>query len=329
MMLDMFEVGPCQNAYEMSYLNGQRINCSLSRNPHNPNSQPLITALSEANRKKYPKYWDELTGTADGSGVPILSLILSNFRKEILPFLPKTAKTLHTETPDDCLTVLVLSDSMAIAVHNEDANVALGHTECSPLQKVLQYNFHKRLCLSSRLPNGLSFTSYTYAGELPSWAFGFNSNALAFILNSVPPAAEIIAGGTGQNFVSRDLLEATWMDDALILLNVETASRKRISVHTVEGIPLFHAYMYLHLQVQQVKDDNSISRQRRAAELPKMSQADFLSLLGDTSNKQYPIYMTGPTLYTLCTTVIDLEKQTVSLLQGNPKKGQVSHVFQM
>ncbi|KAF5181675.1 hypothetical protein FRX31_028737 [Thalictrum thalictroides] len=350
-MLDMFEVEPCKNAYEMGYLIGQRfsnlINSRLATDlilqnqllpfARSPESQSLITALSEANRKKYPRYWDELTGMADGSGVPILSLILLNFRKEILPFLPKKEKTLHNDTPDDCSTVLVVSDSMAIAAHNEDANVALvGHT----------------YLIKARLSNGLSFTAYTYAGELPSCAFGFNSNALAFTLNSVPPAEEeIIAGGIGRNFVSRDLLEATSMDDALLrihsaevsighsynlidtrtrkLLNVETASRKRISVHTVVGTPFFHANMYLHLQVQQVKDDNSISRQTRAAELPKQSEVDFLSLLGDTSNKQYPIYMTGPTLYTLCTTVIDLDKQTVSIFQGNPKNGQVSHVFQM
>jgi len=38
----------------------------------------------------------------------------------------------------------------------------------------------------------------------------------AFTLNSVPPCEdEIVAGGIGRNFVSRDLLEATSMDDAL------------------------------------------------------------------------------------------------------------------
>lgn len=38
----------------------------------------------------------------------------------------------------------------------------------------------------------------------------------AFTLNSVPPCEdEIAAGGIGRNFVSRDLLEATSIDDAL------------------------------------------------------------------------------------------------------------------
>lgn len=56
------------------------------------------------------------------------------------------------------------------------------------------------------LSNGLSFTAFTYAGELPSCAFG---------LNAVPPVPdEILAGGIGRNFVSRDLLESTDLEDA-------------------------------------------------------------------------------------------------------------------
>lgn len=38
----------------------------------------------------------------------------------------------------------------------------------------------------------------------------------AFTLDSDPPAEdEIVAGGIGRNFISRDLLEATSMDDAM------------------------------------------------------------------------------------------------------------------
>lgn len=54
--------------------------------------------------------------------------MLLNFRKEILPFVPKTAVSLGADA-EDCSDVLVVCDSMAVAAHNEDANVALlGHT---------------------------------------------------------------------------------------------------------------------------------------------------------------------------------------------------------
>ncbi|XP_050230255.1 uncharacterized protein LOC126679300 [Mercurialis annua] len=349
--LEIFEVGPCKNAYQTGFLIGQKFSDKIRnristdlilQNQLRPfakslESKQLIEALTENNRNKFPGYWDELLGTADGSGVPVLDMILINFRKEILPFLPNTGTDSKVETSDDCSDVLVVSDDMALAAHNEDANVALvGHT----------------YIIKGNMSNGQSFIGYTYAGELPSCAFGFNTHGMAFTLNSVPPTTdEIMAGGIGRNFISRDLLEATSIDDALTrihssevsvghsynlidirtrkILNVETASRNRVSVHEVGASPFFHANMYLHLQVQQVQDDNSTSRQERANVLPKQSKKDFLSILGDMHDKQYPIYMTGPTLYTLCTALIDLDDQTLSIIEGNPTKGEVSYVFSM
>lgn len=48
----------------------------------------------------------------------------------MLAFMPKNeAVSIPEDTVDDCSDVLVVSHDMAIAVHNEDANVALvGHT---------------------------------------------------------------------------------------------------------------------------------------------------------------------------------------------------------
>ncbi|XVF13031.1 hypothetical protein REPUB_Repub08aG0172700 [Reevesia pubescens] len=349
--LEMFEVGPCEDDCQLGFLIGQKF-CNQIRSrlagdlilqnqllpfARTPQAKPLIKALSQTNQKKFPRYWAELLGTAEGSGVPFLDILLVNFRKEILPFISNTVTNSNADTTDDCSDVLVVSDLMALAAHNEDANVALvGHT----------------YLIKGKLPNGVSFIAYTYAGELPSCAFGFNSHGLAFTLNSVPPTeAEILPAGIGRNFVSRDLLEATSIADASarirssevsvghsynlidihtrMILNIETASRSRVSVHEVGAAPFFHANMYLHLQVQQVHDENSISRQKRAAVLPQGSKTDFLSLLGDIEDRKYPIYMTGPTLYTLCTAVIDLDEKTLTIIEGNPKNGIVSHVFSM
>ncbi|WVZ22833.1 hypothetical protein V8G54_001377 [Vigna mungo] len=331
--LEMFEVGPCKDAYEMGLLIGQRFSKLIRSRVakdlilqnhlrpfalgHTPHSESLLKALFHANKTKFPTYWDELLGTAAGSGVPLLDILLINFRKEILAFIPKEgAKGPTVDTSDDCSDVVVVGESMAIVAHNEDANVALvGHT----------------YLIKGILPDGLFFVGYTYAGELPSCAFGFNSHGLAFTLNSVPPAEdEIVAGGIGRNFISRDLLEAASMDDALSriqgsevsvghsynlietktrrIFNVETASRNRISIY-------------------EVHDENSMSRQKRASVLTKKSKGDFLSLLGDIDDKNYPIYMTGPLLHTLCTALIDLDEQTLSIIEGNPKKGAVSYVF--
>lgn len=43
----------------------------------------------------------------------------------------------------------------------------------------------------------------------------------------------------------------------------------------------------------EVQDENSISRQRRAAQLSAESKSAVLSILGDSADEKYPIYMTG------------------------------------
>nr|GMD05559.1 uncharacterized protein LOC109165739 isoform X1 [Ipomoea batatas]GMD11838.1 uncharacterized protein LOC109165739 isoform X1 [Ipomoea batatas] len=147
--VEIFEVGPCENSYQLGFLIGQRfsklIRSRLATDlilqnqllpfAQSPLSTPLIHSLSETNRKAFPGYWDELRGTSDGSGVPFLQILLLNFRKEILPFIrneetqPKGNNKNNNDDGDDCSDILVVNDSMAIAAHNEDANVALvGHT---------------------------------------------------------------------------------------------------------------------------------------------------------------------------------------------------------
>ncbi|KAG9149217.1 hypothetical protein Leryth_003207 [Lithospermum erythrorhizon] len=349
--LELFEVGPCENSYHIGFLIGQRFSNQISSRMSTDNilkdqlipfvqtqeGQTLLQALKETNQKKYPDYWNELLGTAEGSGVPFLEILLVNFRKEIIPFIPKIGTNFKEEINDDCSDILVVNDTMAVAAHNEDGNVALiGHS----------------YLIRGHLSNGVSYTAYTYAGELPSCAFGFNSHGLAFTLNSVPPSVdEIEPGGVGRNFISRDLLEAESINDAMSriqssavsvghsynlidirtrrILNVETASRNRSSVLEIGDVPLFHANMYLHLQVQQANDENSLRRQKKASSLPKKSKGDFLALLGDMNDREYPIYMTGPVLYTLCTAVLDMDEQTLSITEGNPKEHEASYVLSM
>ncbi|KAK9698502.1 hypothetical protein RND81_08G109300 [Saponaria officinalis] len=327
----------------------------------------------------------KLIGVAEGSGVPIL---------DRMPFVPKKEGVNILEdvdTPDECSDVLVVKDAMAIAAHNEDANVAL----------------------IANFEDGLSYTAYTYAGELPTCAFGFNTYEVAFTLNSVAPLEEeIVAGAIGRNFVSRDLLEATSISDAIEnhlnqktklmirpvnasyfghpsnhvqiggsqdsnlgshgdrvtegsdiiesshqlyllvittisnlidipsrkIINVEAASKNRISVYEIGSTPFFHANMYLHLQVPQVITVKGIDIQKRssfsqktvkAASLPKETKDDFLSVLGNTDDDKYPLYTTGPKLYTLCTAVFDLGTPSLSIIEGNPKEGRTAHVFHM
>ncbi|XWS38276.1 hypothetical protein CRYUN_Cryun19dG0117800 [Craigia yunnanensis] len=238
-MLEMIEVGPCEDDYQLGFLAGDLIlQNHLLPFARTPQTQPLIKALSETNQKKFPRYWAELLGTAEGSGMPVLDIILINFRKEILPFISNTAMNSNADAADDSSDILIVSELIT-------------RTQMSFLWATRMVYFPVR-CSDSRT---------------------------AFTLNSVPPTeGEIVPAGIGRNFVSRDL-EATSIADALavrpsnvrffynlidikmhLILNVETASRSRVSVHEVGATPFFHPNMYLHLQAQQV---NNRSQKRR------------------------------------------------------------------
>lgn len=89
-MLEVFEVGPCRDAYQMGFLVGRRftnrIRSRLATDlilqkqllpfAQTSESESIIKALSENNRRKFPRYWDELLGTAEGSGVPVLHVLV-------------------------------------------------------------------------------------------------------------------------------------------------------------------------------------------------------------------------------------------------------------
>lgn len=90
--LEMFEVGPCKDSYEMGFLIGQRFSQRIKNRvagdtilqnqlrpfAQTPQSESLLKQLFDNNQSKFPMYWDELLGTSVGSGVPLLDVIAIN-----------------------------------------------------------------------------------------------------------------------------------------------------------------------------------------------------------------------------------------------------------
>eukprot|EP00897_Mesotaenium_endlicherianum_P001023 jgi/Mesen1/10921/ME000095S10260 len=209
-------------------------------------------------RENYPSYYEELKGTADGSGVPFEQLVLVNLRKEIGPFVPeKKAQELLTAL-DQCSVLLLCGPLAALVAHNKDAD------------KSHQYGIGSGM----RKGKGFSTSAYMkgkYSGAIVRACFAWL--AQAFTLNATPPeACEVVPGGIGRNFVSRDLLEASSLEDALQrvqlpnlaaghnynimdvrgrrMVAVETASSARFAVLPIGAQPYFHANMYLRLHLQ-------------------------------------------------------------------------------
>ncbi|KAK6947875.1 hypothetical protein RJ641_001348 [Dillenia turbinata] len=172
------KVGPCENGYQLGFLIGKRFSHQIKIRvatdlilqqqllPYSQTiqSQPLITSLCNTNQKRYTTKLQE----GDSHN----------------PFISKTQIEFNADTSeDDCSDILVENDSLAIAAHNEDANVALvGHKQA---------------------PN---------SDDLPIDSL---ASQKVFTFNTVPPTEdEIVAGSIGRNFISRDLHEATDIDDA-------------------------------------------------------------------------------------------------------------------
>lgn len=62
--------------------------------------------------------------------------------------------------------------------------------------------------------DGSKWAAFTYAGELSSAAWGWNNHGVCFTLNAVY-ANEVNINGVGRNFVSRSILDAKSLDEAI------------------------------------------------------------------------------------------------------------------
>jgi hypothetical protein len=72
---------------------------------------------------------------------------------------------------------------------------------------------------SIAMQNGHSWTAYTYAGELSSAAWGFTDSGVSFTLNAVY-ATHVSVSGVPRNFVSRSILDAASLGDAVMRVAV-------------------------------------------------------------------------------------------------------------
>ncbi|PNG99413.1 hypothetical protein TSOC_014809, partial [Tetrabaena socialis] len=162
-----------------------------------------------------------------------------------------------------------------------------------------------------------SWFALTYAGELASTAFGANTAGVAFTLNALYPK-EVQLPGLGRNFLSRRLLDAVSVEEAMRVLQLEgqatgrsvnlISTREPLAVWNVEVGPggtydvvqlqdnswYFHANSYLRLPQHQRLDNSSLHRQARAAQYDMpLEPEQVLALLGDTQDAEFPIFRSG------------------------------------
>ena len=264
-------------------------------------------AFLESHNRTYPQYVREIEGIAEGSKVAFFDLFVQNLVEEMSYSAPEQdAKRIRRV--DHCSDYMVCPDPGATCL--------LGHNEDSGPQDIN----------TTVLVVTPDWSAFTYAGDLPTGAFGWSRAAkFAFTLNYMAPRA-YLAGGLGRGFVSRSLLDASGLDDALSravisgqcgghnyqlmrtespvrIVTVEVASNAAkpdshfgpqiYSVRDETGAaPFFHANQYQTLNsLPQWLSNSSTHRIARAAALPVPSSAsELLAVLGDQKDWNYPIF---------------------------------------
>lgn len=291
----------------------------------------VVAAIFDLHKATYPEYWSELVGIAEGANASVEALAMLNLRHEILA----AARPMPGSVLDACSAGI-------LSVKKADGTVKswLGHNE-DGLKSVLYNNFFVRY-----IGVNISWVAFTYAGEIVSPAFATNSHGLMFTLNALYPNRPWVPG-LGRNFVSRRLIDAVSIEDALNvirtplqsighsynlahlptqhILNIESAPLGVIDVLNMTGEGwYFHANMYRHMDIAQRQDNSSMHRLAAANKHPEpTSGQDILSILGDTTDPVWPIYRKNDAAlhYTFCTLLFDLEAKAMKVYKGNPKLG--------
>ncbi|MHC4432007.1 MAG: C45 family autoproteolytic acyltransferase/hydrolase [Planctomycetota bacterium] len=292
-----------------------------------PEGQARYRELLDLNRTRYPSYFAELEGMAEGAGHSFEELFLVNMRGEYRGFLYEYDEN-DIRGCSDCSLV---TDETAIIGHNEDG---------SPAFRDNMYIVH------ARIAGKPEFTALSYPGFLCGNAFGFNSQGICFSVDNVLPRET--KAGVGRHFIARSLLEACSLEDAIERVTVP--GRASGFSYTIGSIPerrvvqvevapdsyrvqeiggaKFHANQYQELaDANQVIHPSSQARVERAGALMQQAQpvdaAGVLTILGDRSNPTYPIYRTATPpdhSATFCTALFDLDARQLRIYTDHPTR---------
>ncbi len=251
--------------------------------------------MESAARAAFPQYLEELTGIADGCGLPFSHIFLWNCRGDLLPFVREGCTTVYAPSPEGILLG-----------HNEDGDPRL-----------------RRHCFISkkRSRNGSpGFTSFTYPASINGHAFAINTAGLTQLINNIRSLE--YGDGVPRQLLSRAVLDCHSLDEALaVIKNTPRAGsfhhllaqmgRKnafgieytptRVSILRLD-VPYGHTNHFIHPQLKDVKQRTTPSSAARwisivalCRKLPAAPGVDDIGrMLFSTDNPDLPIYRTDP-----------------------------------
>lgn len=252
--------------------------------------------------ERFPTYWEEMRGMADGVGVPFDDMVLWHFRGDVWEM-----------PPEGCTTVQIPGNEPVVA-HNEDG---------SPAQL-------SRCAMARVQPAGSkAFTSFIYPGTIPGHAFAVSDAGLVATINHI--GALVSGVGLPRTLLGRALLDCDTLDDAVDLLQssprsgayhvtLAQAGDNRLfgvefthlncSVRRIDH-PQCHSNHLIHQDTSNERQEitaSSRARLQRASELVEdKSEIDPLAVLWDKSNASMPVH----TSETLATAVFHIGAKSV------------------
>jgi hypothetical protein len=295
--------------------------------------QRLFQSYLKLHQTHFPRYIAELEGMADGSGRPFEDIFAVNLRGEFAGLIASKQQTIN---PTDagvqgCTDCLVLIPEAALIGHNEDGSPA-GYGNMF----VVHANIDER-------PN---FSALCYPGFLPGNALGFNEFGILHSINNVAPRPVNV--GLARHFIARSLLEARSLEDAVGRVAIPDraagfnynigsyAERRIISVevsperHHVHEVQGYYTHTNHYFELNDQKQNITLSSRKRLERSMTLCRSTFpsntghvLALLGDQTDRDYPIYRdaTFPDdNATLCSGLFDLDNRQLRIYRDNPLK---------
>lgn len=154
----------------------------------------IIGSMFSHARAAFPHLVEELEGMAESLEIPLMNLFAFNCRSEI-----KMLKD-----PPGCSTIALKEGDRLILVHNEDGN---------------DLNIGRMFLVRVTPPSGMTFLAFVYPGLLPGNGPGVNRNGIVETTNYIQPRR--VANGIPRYFISRAILEAESLEEAVSLATME------------------------------------------------------------------------------------------------------------
>ena len=165
----------------------------------------IFDRLVSAARSAYPMLFEEVEGMALGADVPLSTMLVNQFREELVQLVPSTVEK-NVRGRGLCSSILVNQKDSQLLAHNDDwtqdwrdlAYWVVG-TEVSPNPSVKSLD--------------VSFGTWVYPGYLSGMDISWNTNGIMYTVNSLFPLRKPDPDGVGTAFIARDMLVARSVED--------------------------------------------------------------------------------------------------------------------